>query len=95
MIENAQSNEPALKQQFLVRVKAMPELPEVFRCQKVTELLCEMLALGVRDEAEIFQTVYGVPGGREYWGAHLSEPIVAYARRSRLPPRCLPSICER
>jgi hypothetical protein len=79
MIENAQSNEPALKQQFLVRAKAMSELPEVFRCQKVTELLCEMLALGVRDEAEIFQTVYGDPGGREYWGAHLSEPIGAYS----------------
>jgi hypothetical protein len=69
MIENAQSNEPALKQQFLVRAKAMSELPEVFRCQQVTQLLCDMLALGVRDEAEIFQTVYGDPGGREYWGA--------------------------
>jgi hypothetical protein len=78
MIENAQSNEPALKQQFLVRAKAMPELPEVFRCKQVTQLLCDMLALGVRDEAEIFQTVYGAPGGREYWGAHLSEPIRVY-----------------
>ena len=84
MIENAQSNEPALKQQFLVRAKAMSELPEVFRCQKVTQLLCEMLALGVRDEAEIFQTVYGDPGGREYWGAHLSEPIGAYPACEKL-----------
>jgi hypothetical protein len=79
MIENAQSNEPALKQQFLVRAKAMSELPEVFRCQQVTQLLCDMLALGVRDEAEIFQTVYGDPSGREYWGAHLAEPIGAYS----------------
>ena len=79
MIENAQSNEPALKQQFLVRAKAMSELPDVFRCQQVTQLLCDMLALGVRGEAEIFQTVYGDPGGREYWGAHLSEPITAYS----------------
>jgi hypothetical protein len=78
MIENAQSNEPALKQQFLVRAKAMSELPEVFRCQRVTQLLCDMLALGVRDEAEIFQAVYGDPGGREYWSAHLSEPIRVY-----------------
>jgi len=79
MIKNEESNEPALKQQFLVRAKAMSELPEVFRCQQVTQLLCEMLALGVRDEAEIFKTAYGDPGGREYWGAHLSEPIGAYS----------------
>src|SRR5476649_2324196 len=84
MIENAQSNEPALKQQFLVRAKAMSELPEVFRCQRVTQLLCEMLAVGVRDEAEIFQAVYGDPDGREYWGAHLSEPIGAYSLAQKL-----------
>jgi len=79
MIENAQSNEPALKQQFLDRAKALSKQPEAFRCPQVTQLLCDMLALGVRDEGEIFQTVYGDPGGREYWGAHLSEPIGAYS----------------
>ncbi len=68
-----------MKQQFLVRAKAMSGLPELFRCQQVTQLLCEMLAVGVRAEAEIFQTVYGDPGGRQYWGAHLSEPIGAYS----------------
>ena len=73
-----QTNELALKQQFLDRAKALSKLPEVFRCPQVTQLICDTVALGVRAEAEIFLAVYGDPGGRKYWDAHLSEPIRVY-----------------
>lgn len=73
------ANEIALKQQFLDRAKALSQLPEVFRCREVTQLIGDALAFGVRAEAEIFQAVYGDPGGRKYWDAHLSEAIPAYS----------------
>jgi hypothetical protein len=37
---NEQANELALKQQFLDRAAALSKLPEVFRCQQVTLLIC-------------------------------------------------------
>jgi len=73
------SNELVLKRQFLDRAKALSNLPDVFRCRQVTQLICDGLAFGVRAEAEIFQAVYGDSSGRKYWGAHLSEPIGAYS----------------
>src|SRR6478736_6500848 len=75
---NEQANEIALKQQFLDRAKALSKLPEAFRCPQVTLLICETVAFGVRAETEIFQAVYGDPGGRKYWDAQLSEPIRVY-----------------
>ena len=81
MIETSseQANEIALKQQFLDRAKALSKQPEVFRCQLVTQLICDTVAFGVRAEAEIFEAVYGDPSGRKYWDAHLSEAISAYS----------------
>jgi hypothetical protein len=76
---NEQANELALKQQFLDRAAALSKLPEVFRCQQVTLSICETVAFGVRAEAEIFQAVYGDPGGQKYWDAHLSEVIPVYS----------------
>jgi hypothetical protein len=76
---NEQANEIALKQRFLDRAKALSKLPEVFRCTAVTLLICDAVAFGVRAEAEIFQAVYGDPGGRKYWDTHLSEPMPVYS----------------
>ena len=59
-----QANQLALKQRFLDRAKALSKLPEVFRLPQVTLLICDTVAFGVRAEAEIFQAVYGDPGGR-------------------------------
>ena len=70
-------DDQALKRQFLVRAKALSEQPEVFRCVAVTQLIGETVAFGVRAEAEVFQAVYGDPGGQKYWEAHLSEAIPA------------------
>ena len=66
-------------QQFLDRAKALAELPEVFRCQQVAQLICETIACGVRAEAGIFEAAYGDPSGRKYWEAHLSEPMRIYS----------------
>ena len=74
-----QANQLALKQRFLDRAKALSKLPEVFRLPQVTLLICDTVAFGVRAEAEIFQAVYGDPGGRKYWDAHLSEAIPVYS----------------
>jgi len=76
---NEQANEIALKQQFLDRAKVLSKLSEVFRGPQVTLLICGSVAFGVRAEAEIFQAVYGDPGGRKYWDAHLSEEIQVYS----------------
>src|SRR2546430_7813378 len=76
---NEQANEIALNQQFLDRAQALSKLPEVFRCPQVTLLICDTVAFGVRAEAEIFEAVYGDPGGRKYWDAHLSEAISVYS----------------
>jgi hypothetical protein len=74
-----QANELAWKQQFLDRAKGLSKLPEVYRCTQVALLICDTVALGVRAEAEIFQAVYGDPGGRKYWDSHLSEAVPAYS----------------
>jgi hypothetical protein len=81
MIEtsNERANDTALKQQFLDRAKALSNLAEVFRCPQVTLLICETVAFGVGAEAEIFQAAYGDPSGRNYWDAHLSEPMPVYS----------------
>ena len=78
-IPSEQANQLALKQRFLDRAKALSNLAEVFRCQQVTLLICETVAFGVRDEAEIFQAAYGDPDGRKYWAAQLSERMPVYA----------------
>jgi hypothetical protein len=75
---NKRANELELKQQFLDRAKALSKVPEVFRSPQVTLLICDTVALGVPAEAEIFQVVYGDSSGRNYWDAHLSEPIRVY-----------------
>jgi hypothetical protein len=76
---NEQANQLVLKQRFVDRAKALSSVAEVFRCQQVTLLICETIAFGVRDEAEIFQAAYGDRGGRKYWDAHLSEAITVYS----------------
>jgi hypothetical protein len=68
-----------LKQRTLLSAKALASSPEFARSQAVTQLICDALALGVRLEAEIFQAVYGDPSGREYWDAHLSEPMPVFS----------------
>jgi hypothetical protein len=80
MIEtsNEGANGTVLKQRFLDRAKALSKLREVYRCRQVTLLICDMVAFGVCAEGEIFQAVYGDPGGRKYWDAHLSEAIPVY-----------------
>jgi hypothetical protein len=70
-----EQSEQALKQQFFDRAKALSKQPEIFRCDQVALVIGDMLAFRVRDEAEIFQIVYGDPSGRRYWNAHLSESI--------------------
>src|SRR5258705_10342163 len=71
-------DDQTLRQQFLDRAKALSKLPAVFSCTLVTQLICDTVAFGIRAEAEVFKAVYGDPGGRKYWNAHLSEPIRAY-----------------
>jgi hypothetical protein len=78
-----------LKQRFLFRAEALSDQPEVFRCQGVTQLISEMVAFGVRAEAEVFQAAYGDSSGQKYWDAHLSEAIpvfpLAYILSVHLP----------
>ena len=71
--------EDGAKQQFLARAQALAELPEVYRCQQVTQLICDTVAFGVRAEPEIFAAAYGDPSGRKYWEAQLSEPMSIYS----------------
>jgi hypothetical protein len=72
------NDDRALEQRFLDRAKALSNVAEVFRCSKVTLLICDMVAFGVRAEAKIFEAAYGDPSGQKYWDAHLSEPIQVY-----------------
>jgi hypothetical protein len=76
MKENKENQ--ALEQQFLDRAKALTNVAEVFRCSRVTLLICDMVAFGVRAEAKIFEAAYGDPSGQKYWDAQLSEPIRVY-----------------
>jgi hypothetical protein len=79
MVTDGQGNGLALKRQFLEHAKALSPLDEVFRCRQVPQLLCDMLAFGIRAEAEVFENAYGDPQGREYWGTLLSEPVRVYS----------------
>jgi hypothetical protein len=72
------NDDRALEQRFIDRAKALSNVAEVFRCSKVTLLICDMVAFGVRAEAKIFEAAYGDPSGQKYWDAHLSEPIRVY-----------------
>jgi hypothetical protein len=87
-------DQQALTQQFLDRAKALSKLPEVFRCPQVTQLICDTVAFGVRAEAEILLAVYGDPGGRKYWDAHLSEPIRVYTLAYTLSAHLAESVQE-
>ena len=42
------NDDRALEQRFLDRAKALSNVAEVFRCSKVTLLICDMVAFGVR-----------------------------------------------
>jgi hypothetical protein len=72
------NDDRALEQRFIDRAKALSNVAEVFRCSKVTLLICDMVAFGVRAEAKIFEAAYGDPSGQKYWDAHISEPIRVY-----------------
>ena len=79
MVPDEQVKDIALKRQFLERAKSLSSLSEAYRGQGMTQLLCDMLALGVRAEAEVFDIAYGERRGRQYWGALLAEPIGVYS----------------
>ena len=74
----AMNDDRALEQRFIDRAKALSNVAEVFRCSKVTLLICDMVAFGVRAEAKIFEAAYGDPSGQKYWDAQLSETIRVY-----------------
>ena len=64
-----------LKQRFVDRARALSKEPEIFRSTLMTALITELVGLGVPAEAEYFEAAYGDPAGRDYWKAHLSEPM--------------------
>jgi hypothetical protein len=68
-------NNPDLKEQFVERARRLSEEPEIFRSRLMTGLIAESAGLGVPAEAEYFAAAYGDSAGRDYWNAHLSEPI--------------------
>ena len=69
------NGDAAVKQRFLGQAKALSELPKSVRYREVTRLICDALAFGIRDEAEIFRAAYGDSGGNDYWEAYLSVAI--------------------
>jgi hypothetical protein len=78
MGSNEQASKLVLKNEFLVRAKLLSNLPEVYRGPRLTLLLAEALAFGIRAEAEFFLAAYGDSTGRGYWYVQLSEPILLY-----------------
>jgi hypothetical protein len=66
---------PDLKQQFVDRARALSKESEIFRSTLMTALIAESVGLGVPAESEFFAAAYGDPVGRDYWNAHLSEPM--------------------
>jgi hypothetical protein len=64
-----------LKQHFVDRARALSKEPEIFRCTLLTSLICEAIPFGAAAEAEFFDAAYDDPTGRDYWDAHLSEPM--------------------
>jgi hypothetical protein len=78
---NTTTDHPArqlVKNEYLGRAKVTSTLPEAYRGPLLTSLLAEALAIGICAEADFFLAAYGDPSGREYWHAHLSEPILLY-----------------
>ena len=71
----------AKKEKILLRAASLSSKPEGIRCERVTELMHDAVGCGAGIEAEIFQAVYGDPGGRKYWETHFSEdlPIETFA----------------
>ena len=65
----------ARKKQILARAAALSSQREGIRCEHVKELIHDAVACKLDIESEIFQVAYGDPEGREYWNAHLSEPL--------------------
>jgi hypothetical protein len=72
------SGNPAVKQRFLERAKSLSELSEPVRYLAVTQLICDAVAFGIRDEAEVFLAAYDDPKGKEYWEAYLSVAIPVF-----------------
>jgi hypothetical protein len=64
-----------VKQRFLEQAKALSERPKYVRYLAVTQLICDALAFGIRDEAEIFGAAYGDPSGNDYWEDYLTVAI--------------------
>jgi hypothetical protein len=69
------NGDPAAKQRFLEQAKTLSERPKDVRYLAVTQLICDALAFGIRDEAEVFLAAYDDPKGKEYWEAYLSVAI--------------------
>jgi hypothetical protein len=69
------NSDPAAKQRFLEQAKVLSERPKFVRYLAVTQLICDALAYGIRDEAEVFLAAYDDPKGKEYWEAYLSVAI--------------------
>jgi hypothetical protein len=69
------SSDPAVKQRFLEQAKALSGLSKSARYRAVTQLICDAVAFGIRDEAEIFRAAYGDPHGKDYWDAYLAVAI--------------------
>jgi len=65
----------AAKQRFREQAMALAERPKFVRYRAVTQLICDALAFGIRDEAEIFRAAYGNPSGKDYWDAYLAVAI--------------------
>jgi hypothetical protein len=75
----AMSGDPAVKQRFLEQARSLSERPKFVRYRAVAQLICDALAFGIRDEAEIFRAAYGDPSGSDYWEAYLSVAIPVFS----------------
>jgi hypothetical protein len=73
------SGDPAVKQRFLEQARSLSERPKFVRYRAVTQLICDALAFGIRDEAEIFRAAYCDPSGSDYWEAYLSVAIPVFS----------------
>jgi hypothetical protein len=78
------SSDPAAKQRFREQAEALSERPKFVRYLAVTQLICDAVVFGIRDEAEIFRAAYGDPHGKDYWDAYLAVPIPVSALASVL-----------
>jgi hypothetical protein len=69
------NSDPAAKQRILEQAKALSERPEFVRYLAVTQLICNAVAYGICEDAEVFLAAYDDPKGKEYWKAYLSVVI--------------------